>query len=203
MQLVQTTFRRFIKTSQSVPIVADISWIAEGLKVGGGAVLGWLGSIWRGQSKKRQMRRHLYKEIAENFVRVWFAISDTSGSGTINKLSSNMNFSYFDHAEKDMDTFHALDDYAMILSLYKGYREVAEAKEYRDMVQAAVKANEMVSTFVAFENDTCKALMTSAPDYARKPLLDGALARTHPSGMAMLLQNKHLRRYAPLMKATS
>lgn len=176
--------------------MADLGWLLDVGKFVGGAAAGWLGNIWKGRSKKKNMRKHLYKEIAENFMRVDNALYNPHAAhDAIYKLPANMSFAYYDHAMKDMDTFHDIDDYLEIRSFYKMCRNISEATEWDPVRRDSLAFYELVGGMVALQTAPGLALLSSAPQFAKKRLVNGALAIAHPTEVMRLRESKHLRRY--------
>lgn len=157
----------------------ELGWLGAAGKMLGAAVVGWLGRVVTERNKRRKMRKHLYKEIAENYARVSHAMARTDEP--LYALPANMDFSYWEYALRDMDTFHSLEDYVIIRSLYKGYQLVSKGTDYVPVFQEATKANQIVSSFLALQDSTGKNLLKYAPGYARNVMLDGAMAILLPT----------------------
>ena len=156
--------------------MADAGWVVELAKYIGGGVAGWLSHVFSRRGKSRRVRRHLYKEIGENYARADTALRG-SDPGAVRELPSILNFDYFAHAQKDMDTFHGLGDYSTILGFYRAYRDIAAKSGFDDapIVAAAQRANTWLDGFVANPlNKIGKALVESASPSLRKRMRQNA-----------------------------
>jgi hypothetical protein len=186
----------------------DLGQVGDALKLLGGGAVGWIGRVFSERNKRRRMRRHLYKEIAENFVRIGSVVMSASDNDLRERIGRTMNFSYFEHAQKDMDAFHDISDYLMILSLYRLFQDVAAAPDWVKAMAAASKAHEAIAGLVGTQSDTGMTLLKFAPTFARKPLLQAALTMMVPSSATQFLQTRRFRKIlgmksAPVIKVAS
>jgi hypothetical protein len=111
--------------------MADINWLFEAVKFFGTGAIAIGGDRWKNRSKTTRMRRNLYKELANNYAALWEAlrVEHLEKVVTNGTLPYVLQLRYYTHAEKDMDTFHELEDYMAINSAYEFIKAVRDAKD--------------------------------------------------------------------------
>ncbi|MDX6501195.1 MAG: hypothetical protein QOG23_4455 [Blastocatellia bacterium] len=103
----------------------DLGWVAEIGKIVGGGAVGWIGYLITYRTKKRLMRKYLYKEILYNYgvMRTWVDVELLRQQLAPNQAPVSMptwlHRDYYDHASKDQDTFNSLAEAYPIRDFYK------------------------------------------------------------------------------------
>jgi hypothetical protein len=107
--------------------MADASWIADILKVLGGALAGVGVKAWSDRWKLRRTRRLLYKEIAYNYGMLHTELHDGPHTELMKGKSPVFSFEYYEHAKKDLDAFHTLRESQLINGFYHHLMSITEA----------------------------------------------------------------------------
>lgn len=103
----------------------DLSWIADVGKIVGGGAVGWIGYLFTHRTKKRLMRKYLYKEILYNYdvIRTWVDVEllrqQVAPLGDPMSMPTWLHRDYYDHASKDQDTFSSLTEAYPIRDFYE------------------------------------------------------------------------------------
>lgn len=151
--------------------------------MGDAGTAGWIGRVVSEQDKERKMRRHLYKELADNYATLHEAVHSPAWRTNLKKdslLPYPLRMKYFAHAQKDMGAFHDLSDSGPINDVYEGLTRINAMlgdKDSHDLVwqvQRTLFAIEEAAVS-GFLNE--KLLEKNAPKWIRERLEAGIAKR--------------------------
>ena len=118
-------------------------WAIEATKYLGSAAVGVIGTKWNERGKRGRMRRHLYKEIANNYglIRAGLTNARTKEQTVITGvLPEPLHDEYYDHARGQLDTYRELEESYTFDAIYQRMRTVPN--DYNDPVKVLTNALE-------------------------------------------------------------
>jgi hypothetical protein len=90
----------------------DLAWLPEVGKWAGGIVVGYVGKTFEGRSKRKKLRRGLYREMLSNYISVRHTIDAANKlphpPARVREVSLRVEMvstDYYQYAKKDMEAF--------------------------------------------------------------------------------------------------
>lgn len=110
--------------------MADTNWFVEVAKVSGGALVGWLSHVVKDRDRTRKMRKRLYRELGQNFLRLrvglGYADSMIADGASFDARTAFLPLvsEYYEHAKKEMDIFVDLREGYVLDLFYERGKEL-------------------------------------------------------------------------------
>jgi hypothetical protein len=134
-----------------------------------GGALGVAGKTFAGRNRRRNMRKHLYKEMAFNYEILHHQFEASPYTELAKGQPLPFTFEYYRHAKKDLDLFHDLPESNNIINFYN-YLEAAVSSGPSDTpgpVANCMWAYGMIHNGADDKRFNAKLLLRQASPYGR------------------------------------